>query len=133
MTVRVVPADELYNEFSSGTPDVSAYRRYMKMLYDKAQTADETPKHLLLLALHLLKSLLEGGFFHRFLLCEFDFLTEFLIVKEYSEEVHLQECNNIDEHIVIAQTCGVAIKQSEEHDRHDIHHDFHSLHTRSGC
>lgn len=49
MTVRVVPADELYNEFSSGTPDVSAYRRYMKMLYDRARTADETPKHLLLM------------------------------------------------------------------------------------
>ena len=34
MTVRVVPADELYNEFSSGTPDVSAYKRYLKMFYD---------------------------------------------------------------------------------------------------
>lgn len=35
LSVRIVPADELYNEFSSGTPDVSAYRRYMKMLYDR--------------------------------------------------------------------------------------------------
>lgn len=48
MTVRIVPADELYNEFSSGTPDVSAYRRYMKMMYDRAQTEADMPKHLLL-------------------------------------------------------------------------------------
>ena len=31
----VVKADEVYNEFSSGTPDATAYRRLMKMLYDK--------------------------------------------------------------------------------------------------
>lgn len=38
LRVNIVPADELYNEFSSGTPDANAYRRYMKMLYDHAQT-----------------------------------------------------------------------------------------------
>lgn len=48
MTVRIVPADEIYNEFSSGTPDVSAYRRYMKMMYDRATTKAEQPKYLLL-------------------------------------------------------------------------------------
>jgi len=31
----VVEADKVYNEFSSGTPDATAYRRLMKMLYDK--------------------------------------------------------------------------------------------------
>ena len=48
LRVRIVPADELYNEFSSGTPDATAYRRYMKMLYDRAQTAGDLPKYLLL-------------------------------------------------------------------------------------
>ena len=48
MTVRIVPADELFNEFSSGTPDATAYRRYMKMMYDRAETADEAPRYLLL-------------------------------------------------------------------------------------
>lgn len=48
MRVNIVPADELYNEFSSGTPDANAYRRYMKMLYDKAETEADTPKYLLL-------------------------------------------------------------------------------------
>ena len=49
MRVQVIPADELYNEFSSGTPDVNAYRRYLKMLYDRAATEDDMPKYLLLL------------------------------------------------------------------------------------
>ena len=48
MSVRIVPADELYNEFSSGTPDANAYRRYMKMLYDKAESDEQMPKYLLL-------------------------------------------------------------------------------------
>ena len=47
LNVRIVPADELYNEFSSGTPDVSAYKRYMKMLYDKSDNL-HMPKSLLL-------------------------------------------------------------------------------------
>ena len=47
LNVRIVPADELYNEFSSGTPDASAYKRYVKMLYDKADS-QRTPKSLLL-------------------------------------------------------------------------------------
>ncbi|AWX06839.1 type IX secretion system sortase PorU [Prevotella intermedia] len=48
MKVRIVPADEIFNEFSSGTPDAMAYRRYMKMLYDRATTEAEIPKSLLL-------------------------------------------------------------------------------------
>lgn len=49
LMVKVVKADELYNEFSSGTPDANAYRRYLKMLYDRANTAKEAPKYLLLM------------------------------------------------------------------------------------
>lgn len=48
LRMKVVPADELYNEFASGTPDANAYRRYLKMLYDRAQTDDDMPRHLLL-------------------------------------------------------------------------------------
>ncbi len=48
LSVRIIPADELYHEFSSGTPDATAYRRYMKMLYDRAQTDEEMPRYLLL-------------------------------------------------------------------------------------
>lgn len=48
MRVRIVPADELFNEFSSGTPDINAYRRYLKMLYDRAENEADMPKHVLL-------------------------------------------------------------------------------------
>lgn len=49
LRVTIVPADELYNEFSSGTPDANAYRRYLKMLYDKAGDNEaDMPKYLLL-------------------------------------------------------------------------------------
>lgn len=48
LRVRLVPADELFNEFSSGTPDANAYRRYMKMLYDRAGSEADMPKYLLL-------------------------------------------------------------------------------------
>ncbi len=48
MTYRVVPADEMYNEFSSGTPDISAYKRYLKMFYDKASDASGMISHVLL-------------------------------------------------------------------------------------
>lgn len=50
MKCLVVRADQIYNEFSSGTPDATAYRRFMKMLYDKAQsnTSLSAPRNLLL-------------------------------------------------------------------------------------
>lgn len=48
MRVNIVAADQLYNEFSSGTPDANAYRRYLRMLQDRAATEVDMPKYLLL-------------------------------------------------------------------------------------
>lgn len=48
LRVAVIRADHVYNEFSSGTPDATAYRRFMKMLYDRAETDTEAPRYLLL-------------------------------------------------------------------------------------
>ncbi|MDO9634634.1 MAG: type IX secretion system sortase PorU [Paludibacter sp.] len=51
MTVTVVTTEQVYNEFSSGTPDATAYRRIMKMFYDRSTTSGNTadlPKYLLL-------------------------------------------------------------------------------------
>lgn len=48
LSVIIVPADELYNEFSSGTPDISAYRRYIKMMYDRAESGGKHPRYVLL-------------------------------------------------------------------------------------
>ncbi len=48
LRVKVVTANQIYNEFSSGTPDATAYRRYMKMLYDRAENINDAPRYLLL-------------------------------------------------------------------------------------
>lgn len=47
ISVEVVSDEEVYNEFSSGTPDATAYRRLMKLLYDR-RAQGTRPKWLLL-------------------------------------------------------------------------------------
>ena len=50
LTWAVVTEQQVFNEFSSGTPDASAYRWLMKMLYDKANGDPvKQPKNLLLM------------------------------------------------------------------------------------
>ena len=50
LTYAVVTDEQVYNEFSSGTPDASAYRWLMKMLYDRANgDRVKSPKNLLLM------------------------------------------------------------------------------------
>ena len=49
LTVEVVTEEQVFNEFSSGTPDATAYRRLMKMLYDRGSKGGTRPKSLLLL------------------------------------------------------------------------------------
>ncbi|MCQ2345152.1 MAG: type IX secretion system sortase PorU [Paludibacteraceae bacterium] len=44
LTYAVVTEDQVFNEFSSGTPDASAYRWLMKMLWDRAE-ADSSLHH----------------------------------------------------------------------------------------
>jgi hypothetical protein len=48
LRVEIAPPQQIYNEFSSGTPDATAYRRLMKMLYDRATSESDRPKYLLL-------------------------------------------------------------------------------------
>jgi hypothetical protein len=48
LKVGVFVIDEIYNEFSSGAPDATAYRKLMKMFYDRAQNETDRPKYLLL-------------------------------------------------------------------------------------
>lgn len=50
ITWAVVTDQQVYNEFSSGTPDATAYRWLMKMLYDRANNGSgQKPRWLLLL------------------------------------------------------------------------------------
>ena len=53
LRVLAVTPETIYNEFSSGTPDASAYRRFIKMFFDRSGTPDDSfsadaPKYLLL-------------------------------------------------------------------------------------
>jgi len=47
MSVLITEPQKIYNEFSSGAQDITAIRDFMKMLYDKAPSGEET-KYLLL-------------------------------------------------------------------------------------
>lgn len=58
LTVQVVAPEAIYNEFSSGTPDATAYRRFMKMFYDRKTSESDAPKYLLLFG--------DGAFDNRF-------------------------------------------------------------------
>ncbi len=49
ITTAIVTDQQVYNEFSSGAPDATAYRWVMKMLYDRAANPAQKPKSLLLL------------------------------------------------------------------------------------
>ena len=51
LSYKVLTVDPIYNEFSSGTPDITAYRMFLKMLYDKANNKEEAPKFLILFGL----------------------------------------------------------------------------------
>lgn len=48
MRCAVVRADYIYNEFSSGTPDATAIRRFMKMLYDRSNGGRHAIRNLCL-------------------------------------------------------------------------------------
>ncbi|MCD8135767.1 MAG: C25 family cysteine peptidase, partial [Parabacteroides gordonii] len=58
LITRVYTPEEIYNEFSSGTPDATAYRRLMKMFYDRSKNNARVPKYLLLFG--------DGSFDNRF-------------------------------------------------------------------
>jgi hypothetical protein len=44
----VVTTNKIYNEFNSGVQDIAAIRNFIKMYYDKATTATDLPKYVLL-------------------------------------------------------------------------------------
>jgi len=48
LNVVVLTNEQVYNEFSSGNPDVSSIRNLMRMLYQRANAENEFPRYLLL-------------------------------------------------------------------------------------
>lgn len=49
MTVHVVTPEQVYNEFSSGTLDAGALRRFFKMLYDRGNAAGHPLRYAILM------------------------------------------------------------------------------------
>jgi hypothetical protein len=49
LSVYVATTDQVYNEFSSGAPDISAIRDFAKMVYNRATGANDRLRYLLLL------------------------------------------------------------------------------------
>ncbi len=49
LKVKVVTQEQIFNEFSSGKPDVAAIRDYMKLVYDNEPIVTDQLKYLLLL------------------------------------------------------------------------------------
>jgi hypothetical protein len=56
LSVVVVTPDQIFNEFSSGTPDAAAFRNFVRMIYDRPTTSD-TLKYLLFIG--------DGSFDHK--------------------------------------------------------------------
>lgn len=48
LTSLIVYPEDIYNEFSSGKPDATAYRRFLKMFYDRSTSDTNRPQYLLL-------------------------------------------------------------------------------------
>jgi hypothetical protein len=48
LSVYVTTSDRIYNEFSSGQPDVSAIRDFVKMIYDRSYNSSDSLRYLLL-------------------------------------------------------------------------------------
>lgn len=60
----IVNPDDIFNEFSSGKPDITAYRRFLKMFYDRGTNEKDRPKYLLLFG--------DGSYDNRFITTEWD-------------------------------------------------------------
>ena len=42
MTVNIATTEQIYNEFSSGKQDLIAIRSYLRWLYDKSESEDDS-------------------------------------------------------------------------------------------
>lgn len=87
LSVEVVAPEAIYNEFSSGTPDASAYRRFMKMFYDRQTSEDDAPKYLLLFG--------DGAFDNRFITSGWQNVTKSNMLLTYQTESSLDETSYV--------------------------------------
>ncbi len=87
LSVQVVSPEEIYNEFSSGTPDATAYRRFMKMFYDRKTSDSDAPRYLLLFG--------DGAFDNRLLTSDWKSVTTSNMLLTYQTEESLNEDSRV--------------------------------------
>ncbi len=87
LSVQVVSPEEIYNEFSSGTPDATAYRRFMKMFYDRKTSDSDAPRYLLLFG--------DGAFDNRLLTSDWKSVTTGNMLLTYQTEESLNEDSRV--------------------------------------
>jgi len=93
LKVEVVTPEQVYNEFSSGTPDATAYRRFMKMFYDRGKYYySNLPRYLLLFG--------DGVYDNRFLdtPCQSLNKDNFLLTYQVKESLKLDESYLCDDY-----------------------------------
>ena len=111
LRVSIVPADELFNEFSSGTPDANAYRRYLKMLYDRAETDADLPRYLLLFG--------DGAWDNRMLTAEWRNYSpdDFLLCYESENSFSETDCYVTDDYFCLMDNGeGASLTYSDKSD-----------------
>lgn len=79
----IVSPDDIYNEFSSGNPDITAYRRFVKMFYDRSTSEEDRPKYLFLFG--------GGTFDNRFIQSNWTAENKKSMLLTYQTEESLQE------------------------------------------
>ena len=83
-----------------------------------------------LLLLHLFETFHKAGFLLRLTFVLLNGGTHLVLVNHLAEDEHLDEGDDVDQHVVITQTRRVVVEDAEEHDGHEIHHLLHRLHLR---
>lgn len=82
----VVTPEDIFNEFSSGKPDATAYRRFMKMFYDRATSDSDKPRYLLLFG--------DGSYDNRFVTSQWAKEEKRGILLTYESTASLNESNS---------------------------------------
>ena len=82
------------------------------------------------LFLGFLQAFLEVALLHGLLLVGLDGGTHLVLVDHLAEDEHLDEGDDVDQHVIIAQARRIVIEDGKEHDGHQVHHPLHGLHLR---
>jgi hypothetical protein len=109
LKVMVVKPEQIYNEFLSGTPDATAYRRFMKMFYDRSKKSGNPPKYLLLFG--------DGVYDNRFLSKQWESVSNkgnFLLTYQTHNSVNLYSYV-VDDYFGFLDDDGAAIGNCKLH------------------